>query len=181
MPLIRQAFAAIDWYQQMSNIGFVIDFFIRVLSGERFRKATPAERQSYTLGVNLVALMTLCSPLLNVVLVTGSNIKLWFAVMAALVPSTFVSFWLMKRLSVRFVAGLSAAVMLAAITFAILDSISVYSGFTVVNAVIGLGLYFCVCTIGVVRKRQRSSHSEQSAPVRCPHRAAPDPSSQNRQ
>ena len=102
----------------MVNLGFVINFVIRVLSGERYRRATFAEKQSYALAINIIALMTLCGPFLDIASDTGSNAKLWLGVMACLVPSVFVSFWLVKRLSIGFVAVLSGVVILCAIALA---------------------------------------------------------------
>lgn len=43
----------------MSNLGFVLGFLIRVLRGERFRKATPEERRTDGAVFALVGLMGL--------------------------------------------------------------------------------------------------------------------------
>jgi hypothetical protein len=132
------------------NIAHVINFFIRILRGEKYRKVTADEARLYTIIFNIIVLLIICLPLFKSLVDEGNKLAIWIAVMAAIIPSTVISFWAYNLLPVRFIVSLNVMIMGVVITLAILGMYEIYDFFTPKVSLIGLGIYIFIFSISAV-------------------------------
>jgi hypothetical protein len=135
MLLLKGAYETVDDYVNdgqieehctMYSLWHAYGILGRILSGERYRKATPDEKVNDARGLNLVALMVLYYPWFMMLVENKySHTAIWLATMAFLAPTVFLMYWNGRTLPLMWNVLLSAGIITVPISFLILSTLGV--------------------------------------------------------
>lgn len=109
----------------MNSLWYVIDFIIRILTGERFRKATADEKKTYAASLNLLALLVLFYPWFIFLIENYSHIIIWLGVMAFLFPAVMIMCWNRESLPLRWSVFSSFLIIAVPIVLLVLSILGV--------------------------------------------------------
>ena len=84
----------------MYSLGYAIRVIIRILRGERFRKATSAEKKEYAFWLNFFALLVIFYPWFVLLIEKYSHAIIWLWVMGFLIPAVVLAYWNKECLTV---------------------------------------------------------------------------------
>jgi len=133
----------------MYSLGYAIRVIIRILSGERFRKATPAERKNYAFTLNLLALLVIFYPWFMFLIDKYSHTIIWLCVMGFLFPAVVITFWNSEFLPIVWSVLLSLCIISVPVIFALLSFLGTQLNYDRVASAVTL---VCYLTIIVARR-----------------------------
>ena len=131
----------------MYSLGHAINIILRILNGERFRKATPDEKQSYVLSLNLFALLVLFFPWFMFFIEKYSYIVILLLVIGYLFPAVAITLWNRESLPLVWNISLSACVISVPIIFFILSMLGIQLHFYRTASAITFAIYLLILII----------------------------------